>query len=291
MTTPSLLVLDTETTGIDVENDRIVTAYAGLLSSDGTVIDSCDILVDPGVPIPEGAAAVHGVTSEAITAAKNNEGPLAGRQVHTPVLALNRLSTFLDSYTSKGIPLAGANLAYDLTLIDREAGRVYGRNADGSTPFSAWLSHINVLDSLVIDKAIDKYRKGSRKLVDTARHYGIPFTEDEAHNADFDAVTAGRILQKMLTTIPALAAHLTPSTPGTPNPGAPSAPGYERGLAALHMKQVVWKREQAASLQQYFRTKAPADKRDPNAIVDGHWPMKPYTQPQADPSSGTTASA
>ena len=270
MTAPSLVVLDTETTGIDVENDRIVTAYAGVLASDGTVIDSCDILVDPGVDIPAGAAAVHGVTNEVLAAAKNGQGPLAGRQVHTPVLALNRLSTFLDSYTSKGLPLAGANLAYDLTLIDREAGRIYGRNPDGTTPFSQWLNGINVLDSLVIDKAIDKYRKGSRKLVDTARVYGISFSEEEAHNADFDATTAGRIIQKMLTTKPELSAYLT-----APNPETGDA-DQARGLRFLHEEQIGWKREQAASLQKYFRTKAPADKRDPNAVVDGNWPFKPF---------------
>ena len=55
-------VFDLETTGIDVEKDRVVTAHVGLLDADGREIAARDWLSDPGVPIPEGATAVHGVT-------------------------------------------------------------------------------------------------------------------------------------------------------------------------------------------------------------------------------------
>ncbi|MFM9597389.1 hypothetical protein ACKI1O_49625, partial [Streptomyces scabiei] len=57
-------VFDLETTGVDVVHDRIVTAHVGVLDADGHVIDARDWLADPGVPIPAGAAAIHGVTAE-----------------------------------------------------------------------------------------------------------------------------------------------------------------------------------------------------------------------------------
>ena len=50
---------DTETTGVDVESDRIVTAT--LISTDPNTAD-VDWLLDPLIEIPEQATAVHGVT-------------------------------------------------------------------------------------------------------------------------------------------------------------------------------------------------------------------------------------
>ena len=57
-------VFDLETTGVDVVGDRIVTAHVGLLDASGTVLTARDWLADPGVVIPEGATAVHGITTE-----------------------------------------------------------------------------------------------------------------------------------------------------------------------------------------------------------------------------------
>ena len=56
-------VFDLETTGIDVETDRIVTAHVGLLDASGTVIRARDWIADPGIEIPAGATAVHGITT------------------------------------------------------------------------------------------------------------------------------------------------------------------------------------------------------------------------------------
>lgn len=55
---------DLETTGVDVETARIVTASLLLLNPDGSVRRAGEWLADPGVEIPEAAAAVHGVTTE-----------------------------------------------------------------------------------------------------------------------------------------------------------------------------------------------------------------------------------
>lgn len=55
------VVLDTETTGLNVAEDRIVEIGAVRLGS-GTVEDGFSRLVNPGVPIPEQSIAVHGIS-------------------------------------------------------------------------------------------------------------------------------------------------------------------------------------------------------------------------------------
>ena len=66
--TGPLLGFDTETTGVDPLGDRLVTAAVvscGPLGADGARgRDVRTWLADPGVEIPEAAAAVHGITTE-----------------------------------------------------------------------------------------------------------------------------------------------------------------------------------------------------------------------------------
>ena len=59
------IVLDTETTGVSVQTDRIVELGA-VFCERGTVVDVRKMRLDPQVPIPEGASAVHGIRDEHI---------------------------------------------------------------------------------------------------------------------------------------------------------------------------------------------------------------------------------
>ena len=45
-------VFDLETTGVDVETARVVTACIAVLDADGQVLDRWDWIADPGVEIP-----------------------------------------------------------------------------------------------------------------------------------------------------------------------------------------------------------------------------------------------
>lgn len=232
-----LVVFDLETTGIDVYSDRIVTAYLAILAADGSIEIQRDWLVDPGIEIPEGAAAVHGITTEHARA----HGRKDVAEVLREMLAILEVEC-----RRNGLPLAGYNLSYDLTLLDAEIKRHVhpdaGLNLDG----------ITVLDGLVIDKAVDRFRRGSRKLIDTARHYGVPITEEEAHAASFDAVAAGRIVQTILASTK-LGRH-TPEQ--------------------LHRMQIGWRREQAESLQAYLRSPKNKDGANPHAYVNPGWPIQ-----------------
>jgi DNA polymerase-3 subunit epsilon len=166
-------VFDLETTGVDVRSDRIVTAHVGLLDGDGRVIRSRDWLADPGIEIPEGATAVHGVT----TAQAQAEGRLACEVVGEIVSALRALF-------EAGIPVVAYNAAFDFSLLAHEAAR------HGVHPL---VDPSPVIDPLVIDKRYDRYRRGKRTLDVVAAHYAVPL--DAAHEASADAVAAGRVAQ------------------------------------------------------------------------------------------------
>jgi DNA polymerase-3 subunit epsilon len=165
-------VFDLETTGVDVTGDRIVTAHVGVLDGAGLVLEARDWLADPGIPIPDAAAAVHGVT----TARARAEGRPAAEVVAEVTAALRIL---LDA----GIPVVAYNAPFDFSLLAYEAAR------HGVEPIAA---PSPVIDPLVIDKACDRYRRGKRTLTAVAAHYQVVLGDD-AHEACADAVAAGRV--------------------------------------------------------------------------------------------------
>ncbi len=58
-----LVFFDLETTGINTTHDRIVEIYLIKLMPDGEEIHRRELL-NPGIPIPEGASKIHGITDE-----------------------------------------------------------------------------------------------------------------------------------------------------------------------------------------------------------------------------------
>lgn len=57
--------IDFETTGLYPATDRIVE-FGAVKFHDGKQIDVFEALVDPGIPIPDGAAAVSGITNDMV---------------------------------------------------------------------------------------------------------------------------------------------------------------------------------------------------------------------------------
>jgi len=221
-------VFDLETTGVDVDTSRIVSACIAVLDEDGRVVSRWDWLADPGIEIPEGASAVHGITTERARA--------DGRPATVVVAEIAQtLRVLFDS----SIPVTVYNAPYDLTLLDRECRRHGLEALDGTMP---------VIDPLVIDKAVDRYRKGKRTLEVTAELYEVPL--DDAHDAGADAIAAGRVALALLRRYP---------------------DDLDIGLADLHGRQEVWHAEQAASFQDYLRSK----RGDDSYVADPSWPVKP----------------
>lgn len=162
---------DTETTGVDTNMDRIVTANVLTVGVAG-VESELSWLLDPGIPIPAEASAIHGITTERAQA----EGK-------TPALTVPLIAAELRRHWDAGMPVVAFNASFDFSIVDAELRRL-------GLPGLGQLGP--VLDPLVIDRACDKWRKGERKLGPMAAHYGVK--QDTAHDSRGDALTAARIL-------------------------------------------------------------------------------------------------
>ena len=222
----TLAVFDLETTGIDIDTCRIVTAHVGVIGADGAVLEQRQWLVDPGVEIPTAATLIHGVTTE--------RARLEGRPA---AQAVAEIIDALRDAAGRGYPIVAYNAAYDLSVLHREAER-YAHDAFRGPGF--------VIDPLVIDKAVDRFRRGKRTLTAACEHYGVELTA--AHDAGADAIAAGRVAQAIARSFPEVAATT---------------------IAELHASQVDWSREQAESYQEWRRMNG-----EPEFTTSGAWPLR-----------------
>jgi DNA polymerase-3 subunit epsilon len=179
-----MVAFDLETTGVDPETARIVTASVVSIVGGTPRVQSW--LADPGVEIPAEASRVHGITTEHARA----HGSPAAKVALGIYLALTQA-------VLQGTPIVIYNAAYDLTVLDRELRRHTGK------PGGA-LDAAFVVDPLVLDRAADKFRRGSRKLTDVCRHYGVSLSDEDAHTSAGDAVAAARLAWKIAHRYPAI---------------------------------------------------------------------------------------
>ncbi|MFF6781377.1 exonuclease domain-containing protein [Streptomyces sp. NPDC012510] len=208
---------DTETTGVDVETDRIVTACIVEVGGQLPPAPS-NWLLNPNVDIPEQATAVHGISTEMA----KNEGQDAAEGIAQIVAALAQV-------VLAGTPLVVMNAPFDLTLLDREARRY------GVQPLTDIVgADLRVLDPRVLDKRVDPYRRGKRTLTDLCAHYQVKL--DGAHAADADAIAACRVTWRIATRFGEIGNAF---------------------VDELHDQQEDWAAAQAASFQEYLRKKDP----------------------------------
>ncbi|MHC5558220.1 exonuclease domain-containing protein [Kocuria sp. U4B] len=172
---------DLETTGRDPRTARIVTASVVRTDATGRVTDAWEWLADPGVEIPEEAAAVHGVSTERARA----EGRPA-REVVAEVAAV------LGELFAAGTPVLVFNASYDFTVLAREGHR---HGVAVPVPFP-------VLDPFVLNKQVHRYRRGKRTLGALCEEYGVELTA--AHTSAADSVATERLAVLMAQRFPAL---------------------------------------------------------------------------------------
>lgn len=219
-------VFDTETTGIAPETTRIVTAHISVLTPEGHSQEPHDWLINCGIEIPAQATAVHGITTERMQA----EGMDAAEGIF-------EISSRLGALFDAGIPVVAYNASYDFTILDRECKR-YGQDP--------LFQPRPIIDPLIIDKQLDKYRKGKRTLEATSAHYGVSL--DGAHDASVDAIAAGRVAQAVARKF---------------------ANELSIPVEELHEKQIQWAAEQAESYAQWRRSQGL-----PVYSGDGLWPVR-----------------
>ena len=207
-----IAALDLETTSSDPLEARIVSAVC-VVSKPDEPDHGRSWLVDPGVEIPTDAFKVHGISTER-----------ARREGMPAALAVQQITAMLAGAVLDGAPIAAFCARYDLTVLDRECNR------HGVLPWWGPVGErLLVVDPFVIDKRIDRFRKGSRKLEAVCEHYGVELTD--AHDAVADAAAAGRLARKL---------------------GSWSSTVGKASLERLHAMQVAWAFEQAESLEDWF---------------------------------------
>lgn len=156
---------DLETTGRDPLTARIVTATVVLVDADGALLEHHEWLADPGVVIPDEAAAIHGVVTEH---ARSHGRPAAE--------VLGDVAAVLSRCFGAGVPVLAYNARYDFTVLACEGARL-GVDVPAPSP---------VIDPYIMDKQADRYRRGKRTLTALCEHYGIRF--ENAHTSAADVL-------------------------------------------------------------------------------------------------------
>lgn len=217
---------DLETTGRDPRTARIVTASVVIVNGRDELLQHHEWLVNPGVEIPAEASAVHGVSTQRAVA--------EGRDAAEAVAEISALLSDLFST----MPVMAFNAPYDFTVLEEEARR-YGVPSIDPQP---------VIDPLVLDRAVDRYRRGKRTLTDMSAHYGVSLVD--AHTSAADAL----------------------ATIGVADAIARRYPEQVRmDPLQLHGAQQGWQRSWAENFQDYLRRK------DPLAVVDPSWPRGSFS--------------
>ncbi|APY88217.1 DNA polymerase III subunit epsilon [Streptomyces alfalfae] len=238
---------DTETTGPNPLEDRIVSA-AFIVRAPGAEDLVFTWLINPGIPIPAEATAVHGIDDAKVQG--------EGRE---PKEALEELASYLAHAINQGMPVIAFNHSFDWSILHYDLLRnglptMAERVGPGPLP---------LIDPHVIDKELFKYVRGqgNRKLGPTAERYNVAL--NDWHTADADALAALLIAEEQFVRFARELGHLGPEQ--------------------LFAAQQRWRAGQQASLQDWFRKKAtPEQGGDPNKVIDGSWPLIPAQRTGGD---------
>ncbi|MBP5931858.1 3'-5' exonuclease [Streptomyces sp. LBUM 1479] len=217
---------DCETTGTVTHTDRIVSA--ALIHPNGDVtrwLSDVD-----GVEIPEAASNVHGISTDHARA-----------HGHPAKQVVEEIADALAGELSAGrASLVVMNAPFDLSLLDAECDR------HGVPTVVDRIGTVQpVIDPLVLDRAVDKYRKGRRNLESLAAHYGVEL--DDAHTADADAKAALDVALVI----------------------ADQNERLQVPARILHGWQVQWHERWAANYESFLR------RSKPTATIDRGWPVRP----------------
>lgn len=184
-----IVAIDTETTGTDSANDRVIEVGA-VVFRDGQVTSRRSWLINPSIPIPEESRAVHGISDDDVS-----DKPLYAGLIDEMVAEL-----------SGAVPLA-YNARFDMQFIHAENGRA-GRVTNASSDLvPAHRSDVTWLDPFLwVWKVLLKEtsKRGEGTLGAVCERLGVEL--GKAHRASDDAEAAGHVMSKLFE---------RPEVPGT----------------------------------------------------------------------------
>ena len=210
-----LCSFDLETTGLNPITDNIVQFAVILTDKRGFILpESISGLVNPGIPISPKATAVHHITDDMV----QRDGADLEESWHLITQKLNYA-------VRRNIPIVIFNAPFDLGFLHQNTMHL-----------ELDIAEMNIIDPLVIDREIDKYRKGPRTLEVLAAHYSLS-SSDELHDAKVDSALAADLARRI---------------------GSKSPDVGDSDPLTLHHKQVSWYRAWADSYSDYLRRRGRA---------------------------------
>lgn len=167
-----LAIFDLETTGVDLVNDRIIQISI-IKVVDWKEADRLTMLINPGIPIPPTATAVHGITDRDVLV--EPKFFQVAEQIHE---------------FFKGCDLAGYNIMrFDVPMLAQEFERCrMGWPEDG----------VRYLDAQNI------YFKMEPRTLSAAVKFYCNRDHEEAHSAEADAEATLEVLKEQVTRYPGL---------------------------------------------------------------------------------------
>jgi DNA polymerase III subunit epsilon len=170
----SFVAFDTETTGLDFENDRVIQLAVAVFVKGQNVWNFNWLLNTPHPSNPE-AVGVHGITDER----RYTEGV-------EPKGVFEHYRALLCRMRDGNAPVVAFNAPFDFTMVRKEFER-YKIQFD--------FSSLKVIDPLVIDRHYQKnvpvFTKPHMRLSSMATRYGI---SQPTHDALDDAICTGHVL-------------------------------------------------------------------------------------------------
>lgn len=167
----SFISIDTETTGLSFENDRVIQFGAAVFIK-GKEVHNESFYIQSDVP--NNGFNINEITDEQIANGEPEGSAFA-------MIALLLTKTIGNQYPR----ILAYNAPFDLGMITAEFRR---------REISYNLKQAHIIDPLVIWRHFHQFQKG--KLENVSSYYGIPNLK--AHDAGADAACAGHIYLKML---------------------------------------------------------------------------------------------
>lgn len=159
-----IIVLDFETTGLNTQKDRMIEVGAVKLAN-GQVVDSIDILVNPGMPLPAKIVELTHITDQML-----RDAPFAPE-------ALEKLMAFIGD-----CPIAAHNAKFDCSILKNELARV-GKTYDCAK-----------VDTLAFARKLYPELK-SHRLGSVCKRLSVSLKD--AHRAVNDAAATAQCLSRM----------------------------------------------------------------------------------------------
>ena len=170
--------VDVETTGRDASVDRVVEVGV-VIGRHGQVIARYNWLINPGIPIPDEARAVHHISDDDV-----KDSPRFQEIAHEIAASL------------AGCIPAAYNAAFDRAFLANEFARAGHQTPADSKPCPALRRDVDWIDPLVWAREIHREEK-SKALGEVAQRLGVAL--ENAHRANDDAEAALRVLYSLAT--------------------------------------------------------------------------------------------